>query len=128
VATYKVTDAFSLGFTADAGTQQVPEADSALWYAAGLNARVQIAEPVALAARAEFFRDRDSLISGAAQRLTEGTLTLEVKPAEQLTLKVEARHDRSTQDVFTSHDTTEEGAPVLKPSQTLLAAGATAYF
>lgn len=128
VATYKVTDAFSLGFTADAGTQKVPEADSALWYAAGLNARVQLAEPVALAVRAEFFRDRDGLISGTAQRLTEGTLTLEMKPAEHLTLKVEARHDRSTQDVFTSQETTGEGAPVLKPSQTLLAAGVTAYF
>jgi hypothetical protein len=128
VATYKVTDAFSLALTTDVGTQRIPETHWALWYAAGLNARLQLSEPVALAARAEFYRDRDGLISGTAQRLTEGTLTLEVRPAEHLTLKLEARHDRSTTDVFTGHDTTEEGAPVLKPSQTLLVGGVTAYF
>jgi len=128
VAAYKVTDAFSLGFTADVGTQRIPDADAALWYAAGLNARVQLSEPVALAARAEFYKDRDGLISGTAQTLSEGTLTLEVKPAEHLTLKLEARHDRSTEDVFTGRETTEEGAPTLKSSQTLLLAGVTASF
>ncbi|KFE68399.1 porin [Hyalangium minutum] len=128
VATYKVTDAFSLGFTADVGTQRVPEAGTALWYAAALSARVQLSEPVAVAARAEFFKDRDGLISGTAQMLSEGTLTLEVKPAEHLTLKLEARHDRSTEDVFAGHGKMEDGAPTSKPSQTLLIGGVTAFF
>ncbi|MBN1205918.1 MAG: porin [Myxococcaceae bacterium] len=128
VATYKVTEAFSLGVTADVGTQRLPGADAALWYAAGLNARLQLSEPVALAARAEFYRDRDGLITGTAQTLSGGTLTLEVTPAEHLTLKLEARHDRSTEDAFSGRETTEEGAPVLKPSQTLVVAGITAYF
>lgn len=128
VATYRVTDAFSLAFTADVGTQRIPGADAALWYAAGLNARVQLSEPVALAARAEFYKDRDGLISGTAQTLSEGTLTLEVKPAEHLTLKLEARHDRSTEDVFAGREATEDGVPTLKPSQTLVIGGVTAFF
>jgi hypothetical protein len=117
VASYRVTEALTLGVTADVGTQRRPGTDAALWYAAGALARVQLAAPVALAARAELFEDRDGLISGTAQTLAEGTLTLEVKPAEHLTLKLEARHDRSSEDVFADHDT-----------QTLLVVGAVAYF
>ncbi|WP_224368606.1 porin [Hyalangium versicolor] len=128
VVTYKVTEAFSLGATADVGTQQRPDSDAALWYAAGLTARMQLSGTVAVAARGELYKDRDGLISGAAQTLVEGTLTLEVRPAEHLTLKLEARQDHSTQDVFAGRATTDEGAPELKPSQTLVVAGATVYF
>lgn len=128
VATWKVTEAFSVGLTADVGRQEREAADAALWYAAGANARVQLTKPVALAARAEFFTDEEGVISGAAQTLVEGTLTLEVKPAEYLVLKLEARHDRSDADVFCSSRTTEEGTPVLVSTQTLVVAGATAYF
>jgi hypothetical protein len=117
-----------VGLTADVGRQEREGADAALWYAAGANARVQLTKPVALAARAEFFTDEDGVISGAAQTLVEGTLTLEVKPAEYLVLKLEARHDRSDADVFGSSRTTEEGTPVLVSTQTLVVAGATAYF
>lgn len=128
VATYQVTDALGLAATADVGTQRRPGRQAALWYGAGLNARVQVARPVAVAARAEFYDDRDGLISGTAQRLVEGTVTLEVRPAEHLVLKLEARHDRSTTDVFGGSETAAEGTPVPRSTQTLVVAGATAYF
>ncbi|TQF16654.1 porin [Myxococcus llanfairpwllgwyngyllgogerychwyrndrobwllllantysiliogogogochensis] len=128
VATYAVTESFKLAATVDAGTQRIPGADRAVWYAAGLNARVQLAEPAALAARVEAYRDADGLMTGVEQTLTGGTLTLEVKPAEQLTLKLEARHDRSTADVFASRATTDEGTPIPKDSETLIVLGATAWF
>ncbi|MBZ4417456.1 porin [Myxococcus sp. RHSTA-1-4] len=128
VATFKVTEALSLAATADVGTQDLPEDGSALWYAAGLNARVQLTGPVAVAARVEAYRDDDGLITGVEQTLTGGTLTLEVKPAEPLTLKLEARHDRSTADVFSGHDTQADGSPVLVDSETLVVLGAVAYF
>lgn len=117
VATYQVTDAFGVSGTADVGTQRRSGQDAALWYGVGLNARVRVAPSVAVAARAEFFDDRDGLVSGTAQRLAEGTVTLEVRPAEHLVLKLEARHDRSTVDVFGPHR-----------DQTLVVGGATAYF
>jgi hypothetical protein len=128
VATYKVTDAFGVAGTADVGTQRRPGQEVALWYGVGLNARVQVARPVAVAARAELYKDRDGLISGTAQRLAEGTVTLEVKPAEHLVLKLEARHDRSTAAVFGGSETTPEGTPVPRRYQTLVVGGATAYF
>ncbi|MCY1040712.1 porin [Corallococcus sp. bb12-1] len=128
VFTLKVTDAVSVAATVDAGRQARPGEDAALWYAAGANVRVQVARPVAVTARAEVYRDRDGLLSGTAQTLAEGTLTLELKPTEQLTLKAEARHDRSTQAVFDSHDTDANGLPRRRPDQTLLVVGAVAYF
>lgn len=127
VATYRLTDALSVAATADVGWQDRPGGEAAaLWYAAGVNARVRLTAPVALAARAEVYRDRDGLITGTAQTLAGGTLTLEVKPAEHLTLKLEARHDRSTEDVFAGRATTAEGAPVPKSSETLVVLGAVA--
>lgn len=128
VATYAVTESFKLAATVDAGTQRLPGAERAVWYAAGLNARVQLTGPVALAARVEAYRDADGLMTGVEQTLSGATLTLEVKPVEHLTLKLEGRHDRSTADVFASRETTDAGAPVLKDSETLLVLGATAYF
>jgi hypothetical protein len=128
VATYKVTEALGLAATADVGRQSRPGQDAALWYAAGLNARVQLSGPVAVAARAEVYRDEDGLITGTAQTLTGGTVTLEVKPAEHLTLKLEARHDRSTEDVFSGRNTTAEGTPERVPDETLVVLGAVAYF
>ncbi|XXF78324.1 porin [Myxococcaceae bacterium GXIMD 01537] len=128
VATYKVTEALSVAVTADLGSQQLEGAEAALWYAAGANARLQLAERVALAARAEFFTDEEGVISGTAQTLVEGTLTLEVKPADGVVLKLEARHDRSDADVFSAEETDAAGAPFLKSTQTLVVAGATAYF
>jgi hypothetical protein len=89
---------------------------------------VQLSRPVAVAARVEAWRDDNGLITGTEQTLTGGTLTVEVKPAAHLVLKLEARHDRSTADVFSGRDTTVGGSPVLKDSETLVALGAVAYF
>ncbi|MET0400949.1 MAG: outer membrane beta-barrel protein [Cystobacter sp.] len=121
VVSWRATEALSFAASADVGTQRRPGQSSAFWYAAALNARLQVAGPVALAARAELFDDRGGLISGTVQRLVEGTLTLEVRPVDHLVLKLEARHDRSSASVF-------EGPAELRPYQTLVVAGVTAFF
>ncbi|GMU07647.1 porin [Corallococcus caeni] len=128
VVTLKATGTVSLSATADVGRQARPGTSAALWYAAGANVRVQLAPPVAVTARAEVYRDRDGLISGTAQTLAEGTLTLEVKPAEHLTLKAEARHDHSTQNVFDGPTRGDDGPPLPRSTQTLVVVGATATF
>ncbi|WP_404367566.1 outer membrane beta-barrel protein [Corallococcus coralloides] len=127
VVTLKVTDAVSIAGSADLGRQARPGASAALWYAAGANVRVQVAGPMAMTARAEVYRDRDGMLSGTAQTLAEGTLTLEVKPAEHLVLKAEARHDHSTQNVF---DGPARGTqpPLPRQHQTLFVVGAAATF
>ena len=128
VATWKVTQALALAATADVGRQARSGQDPALWYAAGLNARVQLAEAVALAARVEAYRDPEGVISGASQTLMGGTLTLEVKPAEHLVLKLEARHDTSSAEVFTGRALSGDGVPTSEDSETLGVLGAVAYF
>ena len=128
VVTLKATDAVSIAVTADVGRQARPGTSAALWYAAGANVRVQVAAPVAVTARAEVYRDREGLLSGTAQTLSEGTLTLEVKPAEHLVLKAEARHDHSTQNVFDGPARGGGQPPLPRQHQTLVAVGAVAAF
>ncbi|NNB86547.1 outer membrane beta-barrel protein [Corallococcus exiguus] len=123
----KATDAVSIAATADVGRQARPGTSAALWYAAGANVRVQVAEPVAVTARAEVYRDREGLLSGTPQTLSEGTLTLEVRPAEHLVLKAEARHDHSTQNVFDGPARGEQ-PPLPRQHQTLFVVGAVATF
>ncbi|QDF01747.1 outer membrane beta-barrel protein [Myxococcus xanthus] len=128
VATWKVTHAFALAATADVGRQARSGQSAALWYAAGFNARVQLSDVVAVAARVEAYRDEDGLITGAVQTLAGGTLTLELKPAEHLVLKMEARRDTSTADVFTGRATGGDGAPRLEDAETLGVLSAVAWF
>ena len=116
VTQLKVTPAFSLGFTADAGRQDRPQG-AAAWHAAGLYGRVSLNERVALAARLEYYDDLDGFMSGTPQVLKDGTLTLEVRPDPHLILKLEAREDASDAAVFAG-----------KTSQTLGVASAVAVF
>ena len=96
-AQLKVSDRLSLGATADAGRQDLATG-AATWNAAGVYARFAFTAVVALAARAEYYDDADGFFSQTPQTLKEGTLTLELRPAERLILKFEGRHDalRST--------------------------------
>ena len=95
VALYKTTPKLSLGGSLDRGHQ-----GGADWLGLGAYARYALDERHAVAVRAERFRDPDNGISGAAQTLTEGTVTYEYRPASHLILKLEARRDHSTASVF----------------------------
>lgn len=128
VATLAVTEAVSLAASVDVGAQRRPGTSAAHWAAAALLGRVRLSGPVAIAARTELFEDRGGLITGAVQRLVEGTLTLEVRPDPHLVLKLEARHDRSSASVFTGPLPSGGGEPSPRPTQTLVVAGATAFF
>ena len=54
--------------------------------------------------RVEFYRDAEGVISGMAQTLVEGTLTVEYRPWDILILKLEGRYDHSTASVFSTSD------------------------
>src|SRR6266849_1249172 len=76
-AVVKATSCLSLGATADLGRQDRPQG-AAVWHAAGLYARIALAERVALALRAEYYDDVDGFFSGAPQvsgQLEAGTPT-----------------------------------------------------
>jgi len=106
-AQYKVSSSLSLGASADLGWQDRPQPQgAALWHAASLFARLAFSDRAALALRAEYYDDRDGFMSGTAQLLRDGTLTLELRPAEPLILKLEAREDISDASVFKTRDGT----------------------
>jgi hypothetical protein len=125
-AQVKTTSWLSLGATVDVGWQDRPHR-SALWHAAGVYARPELSAIAAVALRAEYYDDRDGFFSGASQMLREGTATLEFRPAAQLIVKLEARHDRAGAQVFGAQRDAS-GKPTFSHTQTLAMASAVAAF
>jgi hypothetical protein len=125
-AQLKATPWLALGATADLGWQDRP-GGAALWHGAALYARATLSALAAIAVRAEYYDDRDGFFSGAAQVLRDGTVTLELRPAEQLILKLEARHDIAGAPVFTSRPDAS-GNATFSTTQTLAVASALAAF
>ncbi len=88
VATWKTTDALTLGGSLDHGHDP-----GAQWMGAAAFARYALNDRHAFAVRAERFRDPQGSISGTPQRLREGTLTYEIRQTRHVLLKLEARRD-----------------------------------
>jgi len=104
IAQYKATAQLSLGATVDVGRQDRAKG-AAAWHGAGLFARLALNQKAALALRAEYYDDADGFLSGTPQLLKDGTVTLELRPAEHLVLKLEGRFDASDAAVFASSKT-----------------------
>jgi hypothetical protein len=119
-------DWLAFAATFDFAWQDQPVGDDAWWWAGAVYARVSPRPWGALAVRAEYFDDRDGAISGTAQRLLEGTVTVELRPWEHLILKVEGRYDHSTAPVFFSDRLDAAGVPELVQNQGLVTLGAVA--
>jgi hypothetical protein len=125
-AQVKVTRWLSLGATADAGRQARPQG-AALWHAAALLARIALSQRAAVALRAEYYDDVDGFFSGAPQVLREGTAALELRSAEHLIVKLEARRDIAGARVF-SAERDAAGNPTFSKTQTLAIASAVVEF
>jgi hypothetical protein len=112
VVLYKATPNLQLGGTVDFGAQELPNSDDAGWYGMGVLARYSIDDRHAMAIRAEHFSDPgDGIaggITGAAQTVREATLTYEMRPHDNVILKLEGRYDKSDADVFFKNDTTTD--------------------
>jgi putative OmpL-like beta-barrel porin-2 len=122
VVVYKATPKLSLGGSIDRGRQDYPDDVAADWTGVAAYARYAISGRSAVSIRAEQFDDPDNGISGAAQKLREATVTYEVRPVDNLILKLEARHDLSTAAVF------RKDADALSRKQTLVVFGAVVTF
>jgi putative OmpL-like beta-barrel porin-2 len=126
VAQFQATKALQLGATADVGWQDRAQ-NAALWHAAAVYARLALSPLVAIAIRAEYYDDRDGLLSGTAQVLREGTATLELRPLDALIVKLEARHDISGSAVFT-RQRDASGSATFSSMQTLAVLSAAAAY
>jgi hypothetical protein len=69
-----------------------------------LYARHQLTPTRAIAARAEYLRDRGGLFTGITQAVKDTTLTYDYKPAEGFLVRSEWRRDFSNVPFFMSHD------------------------
>lgn len=127
IAVVKLSGALSLAATADAGVDQKAGADAA-WWGAGVDGRYAVTSKLAVAGRAELYRDRDGEITGTAQTLAGGTLTLELRPVDHYIVKLEGRYDHSTAAVFTAHDLSPGGMPTFTKDEALVVLGAVADF
>jgi hypothetical protein len=128
VVTVPIGASWTLGASVDAARQDQPTDETAHWAGAAIYARWAPPESkLAVALRLERFDDDDGAISGTAQRLDEGTLTLEYRPTPNLILKLEGRRDRSTADVFRA-EAAADGSPVFVEDQTLMLVGVVAAF
>jgi Putative beta-barrel porin-2, OmpL-like. bbp2 len=120
--------ATQLALCLDAGLQQLPATSAATWHGGTVFLRRQLSPRWATTLRAEYYRDSDGFISGVAQTLVEGTLTVEFRPWEILILKLEGRYDHSTAPVFNSGTVLADGIPNRVQSQGLIVLGAVASF
>lgn len=122
VVVYKATPKLSIGGSIDRGRQEYPGDIAANWNGLAAYARYAMSDRAAIAIRAEQFDDPDNGISGTAQKLREATVTCEYRPADNLILKFEARHDRSSAAVF------QKGTDAFSRKQTLVVFGAVVTF
>ena len=71
-----------------------------LAYGGALYAAYQISPQFAVAARGEYLDDQGGLFSGVSQRLSEGTLTFDYRPADGFLLRGEYRLDDASKPYF----------------------------
>jgi hypothetical protein len=114
---------------------------TASWYAGVLYGRLQPLEWLYLALRGEAFRENvPSTAAGAAEPIfwggatwvSEGTVTMEVRPADRLLLRVEYRHDHAERPLYFRGTVAGDGgaAPFVPNTtyQDTLTIGATSWF
>jgi hypothetical protein len=113
IAIWKASDLLSFGLNLDYGHEQnLPDAGhSAEWKGAAVYARIAFSPRFALCLRGEVFDDVDGVRTGTPQRLTEVTLTPELRLNAHAILRGDLRLDRSDQAVFEADDGPEERQP-----------------
>jgi hypothetical protein len=106
-ATWRVTRRLALLLHVDAGLEPGTFGVAA-WGAVALYARLQVLEPLWIAVRGDFFRERvPSSAEGRARPIfwtvpwvSSQTLTVELRPREGLSLRLELRHDQAAAELY----------------------------
>ena len=110
------------------------------WESGALYFRIRFAKWLRFAARADLFaeqvddesqRSRDALYYPAARVVSSGTVTLDLRPAPNVSIRLEYRHDQASAPMYFAGTvpTTMDGAPVpTAASQDTFTVGTTAWF
>jgi hypothetical protein len=102
-----VNDTLSLGLHGDVGMETNKKGDYS-WLAAAAYARAKVASWAYLAARADYFTESMGdatspiffLSANGTKAIGSGTLTLDLRPTESTSFRLEARHDVADGEVF----------------------------
>jgi len=128
VVSFAATDWLSLAAQADVGYEERAGADDPIWHGYAGFVRVSPTDWLNVALRGEIFRDPENGISGFRQTLWEVTGTLELRPWEHLSVKLEARYDESDAEVFAGRDTGNALDGERERSQVTVYCGVVIYF
>ena len=106
VGTFNVTDAFTLVFNYDWGSQDkaAPAGGDAKWQGIAGYANYQFNDQWRVSVRGEYFDDKQGYRTGVAQKWQEGTVTVGYAPIKPLELRLEGRYDKSNKDAFLRAD------------------------
>jgi len=102
VLTYNATSALTLILNVDVDKWQDalgPDQD-ARWYGVAGYINYAINDQWRISLRAEYVDDQDGFLTGAQQKLKEGTITLGYSPAKNIELRFEGRVDKAGEDTF----------------------------
>lgn len=137
--TWGASPHLSLQAHADAGFEQTRFGRSS-WWGGALAARLQVTPKLYLAARADHLAEtpgedgdgQAGLIFFPARRVSSVTATLELRPAENLSLRLEYRHDAASEPIYYDDQALAyrppDPFPGTRKSQDTLTFGATAWF
>ena len=105
VTTWKPEGRVALGLNLDHGRERnrfLP-GEHARWDGAAAYVRIRLTGKFSVIGRAERFGDWDGVRTGLSQRLSEITLTPELRPARGFVVRCDLRLDHSDQVVFDAH-------------------------
>lgn len=134
IGQYDATPWFSIAAQADYGFEP-NRIGAARFWAAALYMRVRPVEKIYVALRADRFtehlatsggRSSAPLFWAGAEWVTSGTATLEARPHEHLSVRLEYRHDAAERAIYFGRNVTAD-APNARTQDTVLL-GATAWF
>ncbi len=134
-ATWTVSERLALQLHVDGGFEPTTLGTSA-WAAGAVAARLRVVDGVWLAARGDLFgehvADGAAAIFWPAAWVASGTATIEYRPADTVSLRLEYRHDHAAGDAYFGGDVAGDGltAPYVpnRRSQDTLTAGVVAWF
>jgi len=99
VLSYTVNDKVSLLGNYDYGHETIAGAGNT-WQGVAFYVKAQANKFVAIVPRVEYFNDKNGWSTGTPQNLTSGTLTIELKPADNFMWRIEYRGDFSDTPTF----------------------------
>jgi len=105
IGTVKPAKKVTVTVNVDYGREQnaAPKGGAAQWNGIAGYVTYDFTDKYSLTVRGEYLDDEDGSRTGTAQRLTEVTVTPQIKMAQSLLLRPEYRHDKSVNDVFDSN-------------------------